>query len=106
MFMFIMARPHHALMSDRLKQRIEGENGATVCGRRAFIFRIADWQGRRDFQRCFYCGVDLSSTPLMNEFKLALVEPKPELCGEFVQYFADLPHVEVVLGCVYNLHEF
>lgn len=34
----------------------------------------------------------------MNDFKLVLVDPKPALCVEFVQYFANLPNVEVVTG--------
>ena len=34
----------------------------------------------------------------MSDFKLVLVDPKPALCVEFAQYFADLPNVDVVTG--------
>ena len=34
----------------------------------------------------------------MTEFKLVFVDPKPELCAVFHQYFEGLPNVEIVAG--------
>lgn len=42
----------------------------------------------------------------MNDFKLVLVDPKPALCVEFVQYFVNLPNVEVVAGYFEHLPVF
>jgi len=42
----------------------------------------------------------------MNDLQLILIDPKPELCVAFHNYFHDLPNVEVVAGYFQHLPEF